>query len=143
MTAEELRLTAELKQIERAEKRMQTLRNVAEEVELELASQQDRWGTQDHPSIYPQMVGDPSPTARYAIPSEIRWKAQCDLDILTKQTNWGTIIMEEVAEAITACSKGDTSEAYREVVQVAAVAQQWAACILERISERDEKDGGF
>lgn len=137
MTTEEIRLTAELKQIERAEKRMQTLRNVSGEIELELASQQDKWGTQDHPSIYPQMVGDPSPTARYAIPSEIRWKAQCKLDELAGQTNWGTILMEEVAEAITACSKGDTREAYLEVVQVAAVAQQWAACILEGLGSDD------
>jgi hypothetical protein len=127
-----IKLSHELGKIAALETRQSALRNVYEDVRAECEAQIDKWGVQNHPIIYAQMVGDMSPTARYAIPSELRWKHQYDLDVLRGQVNWGTILLEEVAEAITAASKGDTVHTYHELIQVAAVALQAAANVSER-----------
>jgi hypothetical protein len=132
------KLRYELGKIAALETRQDTLRNAYEDVRAECEAQIEKWGVQNHPTIYEQMVGDMSPTARYAIPSELRWKNQYELDLLHKQTNWGTILMEEVAEAITAASRRDNAEqTYQELIQVAAVALQAAANVSERIQEID------
>ena len=130
---DEVGLAHELTEIQQREVRNLTLLCVEEDLGVETSAQIDKWGVQKHPSIYPSMVGDMSPTARYALQSELRWKRQYEDDVRKGNTNWGTILLEEVAEAITEASKGESEELYEEVVQVAAVAMQWAACVRERI----------
>lgn len=92
-------------------------------VATELKRQDDKWGVQDHPDDVEAGHWVPRGealefTARYSLSEET--------------VSWAAILAEEVGEALQA----DDPEALRaELVQVAAVAIQWAAAIDRRESK--------
>lgn len=103
---------------------------------------QDRkWGDQSHPNVHPSILtrGDAdSPTTKYAalfyeIPTALRAKFRTGKAAQAGECTWADILIEEVAEAIEAATihdlglLNDGRQALRdELIQVAAVATQWA-----------------
>ncbi|WVX89674.1 hypothetical protein SEA_FEYRE_55 [Mycobacterium phage Feyre] len=103
---------------------------------------QDRkWGDQNYPNVDPTVLADGgiptqwSMAQFYQIPSSMRAKYLCDRAAQEGRCTWAHILIEEVTEAIEAATIHDlrlltddqTRNALRdELIQVAAVAVQWA-----------------
>ncbi|SIJ51605.1 Uncharacterised protein [Mycobacteroides abscessus subsp. bolletii] len=114
-------------------------------VAYERIRQQDKWGEQNHPGVHPVLIQRPGgcTTQRmaqeYEIPTANRARFICQCAAECGEVTWGHILIEEVAEAIEAATLyeealqrgGGTQPTARrlvvnELVQVAAVAVQWA-----------------
>ncbi|SHW42828.1 Uncharacterised protein [Mycobacteroides abscessus subsp. abscessus] len=109
-------------------------------VAAERQRQQDKWGEQNHQNINPDMLGyGPMTAARfYCVPTAAEAKMRTDSRARCGHVTWADILIEEVAEAIEAATlledaidvAGYEQTARRvlidELVQVAAVAVQWA-----------------
>lgn len=120
---------------------MTSTQEVLQLVAAERQRQQDKWGEQSHPNIGTQLVGfDPVTVARfYHLPTAQEAKLRTDIRARRGEVAWADILIEEVAEAIEAAAYYDdavhtagfeqsTARAMvvAELVQVAAVAVQWA-----------------
>lgn len=114
--------------VERSD-RMRRL-DVQDAVSDELVAQDDKWGTQDHPDVHEE---DPDYDRKvYGIWAD-RWKGANAGRVERRSLAWDGILLEEVYEAL---AESDEGRLYDELIQVAAVAQQWAEAILRR-QDRD------
>jgi len=110
----------------------------AAEVRAERARQDEKWGEQNHPDgTGPQMpvlfaagwhLGEADMHARAAKLAAAA-KASTDLRASNGAVTWTDILLEEVFEAL---AEDDPTKLRAELVQVAAVAQQWAEAIDRR-----------
>ena len=93
----------------------------------EIWRQDEKWGEQNHPS-FPSEEFTPHwrRPAYYCIPTEEAAKSSTEAMFRAKQGTWGDILIEEVAEAIEAA---DDDHLIEELIQVAAVALQWAGSV--------------
>ena len=114
---------------------------VEREVRDELERQNAKWGEQNHPDYDPHDVV-PVAQHNYAFQAD-RWKqvnkyradGVCSARLAPADnpcTAWDGILLEEVYEAL---AEKDPAKRRAELIQVAAVAQQWAAAIDRRESE--------
>jgi hypothetical protein len=88
---------------------------------LEERDRQDaKFGEQNHPALGAEGGGVDF------IPSATFFRNMCAQDIRRGEVNWVTILLEEVAELIEACAKGDKAERDAERVQCMAVLMAWA-----------------
>jgi hypothetical protein len=94
---------------------------IATEVLAERGRQDAKWGEQDHPD---GTCIEQSPIAEAA-------KRMTDEAARLGRVSWSNILVEEVWEALT---EVDPQLLRTELIQVAAVAQQW----IEAIDRRDE-----
>lgn len=108
----------------------------------ELQRQDLKWGEQNHPS-YPSFKNEQARDIPYLLkvlhndPARRCWtyvsiteadaKLNCEDDVRNDDVNWAAILHEEIAEAYSADI--DSDHHIEELVQVAAVALQWAASI--------------
>lgn len=103
---------------------------VDDDVWEELIAQDDKWGVQDHPDVHEE---DPEYDRKvYGIWAD-RWKGANAGRVERRSLAWDGILLEEVYEAL---AESDEGRLYAELIQVAAVAQQWAEAILRR-QDRD------
>lgn len=93
---------------------------ILSEVLGERASQNVKWGTQDHPD------GTGSDTH---VAQSRRMRDECDRAFRQGRGMWRHILAEEVAEAIACDNPADLRE---ELIQVAAVAVAWIEAIDRR-----------
>lgn len=102
---------------------------VREDVIDELCAQDDKWGTQDH-----EDVGlEPEQQRHFYAYKADRWKEHNSIRVKHGTLTWDGILLEEVYEAL---AEADPGRLYDELIQVAAVAEQWAEAILRR-QDRD------
>lgn len=116
---------------------------VISDVLAERLRQDLKWGEQNHPNVDPALIEYQASLSRvaedYEIPTADRAKALCQLAASGRGCTWAHILIEEVAEAIEAAAIHDKAVhadavlapglrmALRdELIQVAAVAVQWA-----------------
>lgn len=100
-------------------------------VRSERLFQEAKFGQQDHPSV----VKDNDPTLRcnrVGILSEEMAKLKCKERVAAGLLTWSHILIEEVAEAISAENERDR---FHELRQVAAVVVAW----MENIDRRAEE----
>lgn len=104
------------------------LNPVEREVRDELARQDEKWGEQNHPDgtgpKTPIVVG----IARMHEAATAARRA-CQRAASEGDVTWRHILLEEVAEAF---AEEDPAKLRAELIQVAAVAQQWVAAIDRR-----------
>jgi len=114
-----------------------TGRKVAADVRAERARQDQKWGEQNHPdgtgaTTYP-LNGDHHDlyaTAESWAEELATWsQTETDHAARTGTVSWRHILLEEVFEAL---AEDDPAKLRAELVQVAAVAQQWAEAIDRR-----------
>lgn len=109
------------------------MRSVLEEVAAERARQDAKWGVQNHPDDHDDSWWfgrtDHDAASRrcqeYEIPTDVRAKFLC-----RSIGTWPAILVEEVAEAVSAI--GADAALRAELVQVAAVAVAWVEAIDRR-----------
>jgi AcrR family transcriptional regulator len=120
-------------------------RRVAADVRAERARQDAKWGEQNHPNgtgpdshplaDFPFAIttGTPVRQVETWTASEIADAAKANCEIAADQTGvtWTDILLEEVFEAL---AEDDPAKLRTELVQVAAVAQQWVEAIDRRAS---------
>ena len=106
-------------------------KNLLEEIELECDSQDAKWGIQDHPD-YTYMFLDV-----LSLDDRVARKA-CEDAFLIGYGSWTHIVLEELAEAVSAEDGTDMRE---ELIQLAAVIVQWIHAIDRRYA--DEKPSIF
>ncbi len=101
---------------------------ILDEIHVEMIKQDEKWGTQSHPSVDQVLLnreGSCTPERmceEYEIPSENRAKQMCDIHAKRGDLTWAHITIEELSEAVSA--KDDT-ERRKELIQLAAVVTQW------------------
>jgi NTP pyrophosphatase (non-canonical NTP hydrolase) len=100
------------------------MKTVAAEVAAERTQQDARWGEQNHPLIDPILAerGARRLAEEHEIPTEARAKFLCEWATARGEVTWAHILVEEVAEVVSAAATGRLDEARAELVQVAAVA---------------------
>jgi hypothetical protein len=102
------------------------------EVARERARQDARWGEQNHP-LWHESLPDPVIRAsHYGVPTERAAKWLCEIEAKGGCQTYVSILVEEVAEAVSA---QDEAHARAELVQVAAV----AVAMCEAIDRRRSK----
>lgn len=110
-------------------------RAIAREVLAETDRQDAKWGEQNHPDLHSGYL--PLEETVEALVSEHalfdtladRYKQLNHLAALTGTIDWTGIFLEEVYEAL---AESDPARLRAELLQVAAVAQQWAGAIDRR-----------
>jgi hypothetical protein len=107
------------------------LMTIADEVAAERARQDARWGEQNHPDGTGPRIrwGFLGVNAREGAAAARDW---CNTHHGRGEGTWLDILLEEVAEAF---AESDPARLRAELVQVAAVAQQWCDAI-------DRRNGG-
>ncbi|MGW3992175.1 hypothetical protein ACWEF6_01680 [Amycolatopsis sp. NPDC004772] len=98
--------------------------------EREMDRQDALWGEQNHPDIGGELPGDWS---RLYAGNADRWKALNAERVHYGQLGWDGILLEEVYEAL---GEADETKMREELIQVAAVALQWAGAIRRRQAAR-------
>ncbi len=98
--------------------------SVLVDVAAERARQDAKWGEQNHVDA-DALAGHPIPAAPVA-------KRTVDRAAKGGYLTWADILIEEVAEAIDEAVSGATGALREELIQVAAVATQWAEAIDRR-----------
>ncbi|KZM78434.1 hypothetical protein A0J59_13720 [Cellulosimicrobium sp. I38E] len=111
--------------------------SVADDVAAERARQDVKWGVQNHPDgtgpgTHPllALVGSIAPGAAWLA---ARATSLTDTAANAGTLTWRHILLEEVFEAL---AEDDPERLRAELVQVAAVAQQWAEAIDRRRAHR-------
>jgi hypothetical protein len=106
------------------------------EVAAELERQHEKWGEQNHPDgtgpyvRWAQNIIEHLPHHRRSAESSAdlaKW--ECDRLAESGESDWLHILLEEVAEAF---AESDPVKLRTELIQVAAVAVQWADAIDRR-----------
>lgn len=116
---------------------------VLQEVRLERARQDAKWGEQNHPDADPVLLsrdGGVTPkrlAEEHGVPTGTRGEQRCQTYESRGEANWLAILAEEVGEASDEIAHGDTAALRGELVQVAAVATAW----VEAIDRREENAG--
>ncbi len=97
----------------------------------EILSQDEKWGPdRTHPNTYPKLNPDLTDRVWYHMYEPVSWyKKITDTRAQDGTISWADIILEEVAEAI---DEMDADKLVAELVQVAAVALQWANDVIEK-----------
>jgi len=109
-------------------------------VAAEHRRQDNTWGVSVHPNISGAVVGrSPHRVAQhYEIPSANRAKQLCNSAFRDGEGTWAHILIEEIAAAVEAAALHDhalrrgaqpSSGLVTELIQVAAVAVQWAEAV--------------
>lgn len=110
--------------------------DVLNEVLIERSRQDEKWGSQNHPDIYPLTGETFLPTARAAkrleIPTAVRAKALCQNDAAAGATNWASILVEELSEAVEQAALKNEKSLREEIIQCAAVCVAWIEAIDRR-----------
>lgn len=107
---------------------------ILEDIERERKRQDDKWGAnQTHPDVHPDSEDGDDACVFAGVMSESSAKIICQDDAEDGNTNWASILTEEVSEAINAAGNSDLVHAREEAVQVAAVAAAWIEDIDRRI----------
>ena len=99
---------------------------ISEQVLSELDRQDQKWGQQDHPDFSPKGY-DIGRRADWALAEN--WKRSNAVRAANDALAWDGILLEEVYEAL---AESDEEALEAELIQVAAVAQQWVAAIRRR-----------
>lgn len=106
----------------------------------ELMRQDAQWGPQNHPSVDPILAVTQRDAQRiteeYEIPSEPRAKFLCAAAAKNGMLTWGHIAVEELSESLSAYANEE--ELLTEVVQLAAVAINWAQCVRRRLRQSQQ-----
>lgn len=103
---------------------------VLDEIELEMQRQDATWGITDHADAPSSL-----PTAAYlalGVPPAATARSVLEAAFASGNGTWAHILIEELSEAIDEAAVGNTARLRAELVQVAAVAAQWAAAIDRR-----------
>ena len=95
------------------------MHDVSAEVEDEVERQYELWGEQNHPDGTGGWYGHDA----------WRWKRKNEIAVLDGKIAWDLILLEEVYEAL---AESDPEKLREELIQVAAVAVQWAMAIDRR-----------
>lgn len=119
-------------------------REVAADVRAERARQDTRWGIQDHPDGSGPMLHaltgidatcdyylDHATGRQLASAAQVATMNRAERGIVS----WADILLEEVFEAL---AEEDPVRLRAELIQVAAVAQQWASAIDRRAPREEE-----
>jgi len=94
-----------------------------EKAVAEMFRQDERWGEQNHP--------DGTSRLYYGVLADSA-RRMCDRRATAGTVTWADILREEFYEAV---SEEDSDRLYEELIQVAAVAMQWAGAIRRRETE--------
>lgn len=107
---------------------------VLADVDLELDAQDEKWGTgRDFPDApIPESACDSVGAIAAADRLERTMRAEVERKSANGTISWLDIFLEEMAEAATAATRGDVANLRVELVQVAALACQWAAALDKR-----------
>lgn len=97
-------------------------------VAMERAAQDELWGEQNHPNGTGPDVGASSLYDPYAMRAA-EARATCQRHAADGTVTWLDILREEVFEAF---AEDDPAKLYHELVQVAAVAVNWAEALERR-----------
>lgn len=113
--------------------------------------QDQKWGPQDHPSIFEDCVGEhlkcdvcePMSNAEhvcklYGIPSEEDAKRMCDIDHENGQDTHARIVIEELCEAISAFANDNPEQGEIELIQLGACVVLWLENIRERKARKEQ-----
>lgn len=102
---------------------MEKTPGVLEEILQERASQQEKWGEQNHYNgpVIPKRFADQA-------------RESCEATFAAGKGSWSDILHEEFWEAMVECD--DDSRLREELIQVAAVAVAWIECIDRRWASR-------
>jgi hypothetical protein len=120
---------------------MSAARDVLADVAKERSRQDSKWGQQDHLDLVPGSADDPATladvTRTHLMPLADDVRRLVDRLAGEGRSSWVLIALEELAEALEAAALLDGTrrsvDALRtEVVQLAAVAVQWAQAIDRR-----------
>ncbi|MFE9234792.1 hypothetical protein [Cellulosimicrobium funkei] len=108
--------------------------SVVDDVAAERVRQDAKWGVQNHPDGTGRAVRVLDPLVDPSRYTEAGWlatraKASTDTAARGGSVTWRHILLEEVFEAL---AEDDPERLRTELVQVAAVAQQWAEAIDRR-----------
>lgn len=115
--------------------------SAAQDVTTERARQDAKWGEQNHPDgtgersiplgriVYHGPAVPENGDKHYAFGLALMAKQATDQAARAGTVTWADILLEEVFEAL---AEGDTARLRTELIQVAAVAQQWAEAIDRR-----------
>lgn len=108
---------------------------ILEDIKTERNRQDAKWGAnQAHPDVHPE-ASDSYDACIYAgISTEQSAKNICEEDAKFKNTNWSSILTEEVSESVAAAGKHDLPHTREELVQVAAVCAAWIEDIDRRLA---------
>ena len=106
------------------------------DVRREIENQLEKWGVQSHPDgTGPDVQLDLGSGTAQELADKAR--AACQAAAQDGNTTWLLIALEEILEA---AAEDDPRALYAELIQVAAVAQNWAARILHRlVREGDDR----
>jgi hypothetical protein len=99
------------------------------EISRECKRQDEKWGEQDHPMLYPEYLEQAREGAENA-------KRVCALNASIKKLSWYDILTEEILEAF---SETELEKQREEMIQVAAVAVQIIKCLNKRMEAGNEK----
>lgn len=103
---------------------------IIESILAERERQEQKWGTQHHPSFDQTLLnriggcGPERMSEEYEIPSEARAKFLCEESFRKNQGTWAHILVEEVSEVIGTCNQ-DKEVTKKELIQTAAVIFAW------------------
>ena len=101
-------------------------------IAAEMQRQRVKWGEQNHPDMGPVWAADRPRIIEKAEAAEQAAKLACEVAVKTGNLSWGLILVEEVAEVVTAAARGDMEALVKELVQVAAVCLSWIEAIGRR-----------
>ena len=102
------------------------MKKTARAINKEIKRQNVKWGEQNHPDGTGEKIKVSLCEA---------YRTICDKEFAAGKGNWMLILREEVYEAF---AETDPEKLKTELIQVAAVCQQWIACI-ERRQKNDNK----
>lgn len=97
---------------------VQTMERALTLVAEERHKQDRKWGDQNHPNI--------RPSANYPIAGSHHCRMVTETRAEAGLVTWTDILLEEVAEAVDEARAGNRAALRDELIQVAAVAVQWA-----------------
>lgn len=97
------------------------MENIFDEIRIERAKQEAKWGEQNHPILEPVLIDRDATRMceEYEIPSENRAKSMCEINFSRGTGTWMHILVEEISE-VASCGS-NTGELRKELIQSASV----------------------
>lgn len=97
------------------------MKNILEEIKIERAKQDFKWGQQNHPILDPVLIHRDAARMceEYEIPSEDRARQMCETHAKRGDVTYMHILIEEISES--ASCGANIEELRKELIQSAAV----------------------
>ena len=109
---------------------------VLSDINKERDRQVQKWGDEDNFDLPPISFkfNDPGSVAAQilGVPHMTDAREACEANADAGQQDWGSVIVEELAEVVEAAGRQNEVDLYSELIQLAAVAVSWAEALLRR-----------